>query len=90
MVGWPIGTPAPTAADARQYVRDPKGVLPSSALHATLDLHAKLPTDATTTGFTVKGVTLYLAPSDQDQAAYLVAGTDVERWPRSDPMTVCA
>src|SRR4051812_47292716 len=42
------------------------------------------------TGFAVKGVALYLAPSDEDEAVYLVAGSTVERWPRSDPMTLCS
>jgi hypothetical protein len=89
-VGWPIRTAATTAADARQYIRDPKAVVPTSALRTTLDRHATLPSDASTTGFTLNGITLYFAPSDQDQAAYVVAGSDVERWPRSDPMTLCS
>jgi len=41
-------------------------------------------------GYRYGAIELYLNPSDQDEAIYVVSPTDVERWPRSDPMTLCA
>jgi hypothetical protein len=87
-LGWPLGTRPQTAAGARQYVRDPRHVL-GSRLPA-LELDATLPADASPTGYAYGAVWLYLAPSDQDQAVYMVLGDNVERWPRSDPMTLCS
>jgi hypothetical protein len=85
-IGWPLGTRPQTAAGSRQFIRDPNHVLPRSL---PLDLHATLPADARPTGYTYgDGVALYLSPSDQDRSVYLV-GSTVERWPRSDPMTLC-
>ena len=89
-LGWPPGTTANTAAHARQYVRNPDRVLPGVALAEGLDLDAVLPAGAIDTGYRYGRVALYLSPRDQDAAAYLVAGRDIERWPRSDPMTVCS
>lgn len=86
-LGWPLGTRPQTATGARQFIRDPNHVLPRSL---PLDLHAQLPTDARTTGYKYGSVDLYLSPADQDQSVYLVLGSTVERWPRSDPMTLCS
>ena len=41
-------------------------------------------------GYRYGAIELYLSPSDQDETIYVVSPTDVERWPRSDPMTLCA
>jgi hypothetical protein len=87
-IAWPLGTQAQTADRARQYIRDPTGVV-SQALHARLSFHATLPADAQPTGYWYGAVQLYTS-SDVDQSLYLVAGHDVERWPRSDPMTLCS
>jgi hypothetical protein len=87
-LGWPLGTRPATAAGARQYVRDPRHGL-ASRLPA-LVLKANLPADAGPTGYAYGPVQLYLAPFDQDRAVYLVLGDSVERWPRSDPMTLCS
>ncbi len=87
-IGWPLGTRPQTSVGARQYIRDPRHVL-GSRLPA-LRLDATLPADARPTGYFEGPVQLYLAPSDQDQAVYLVLGQNVERWPRSDPMTLCS
>jgi hypothetical protein len=85
--GWPLGTRHQTAAGSRQFIRDPNHVVPRSF---PLDLHAMLPADARPTGYSFgDGVALYLSPSDQNQFVYLV-GSTVERWPRSDPMTLCS
>jgi hypothetical protein len=89
-LGWPPGTAAETAAHARQYVRDPTRTLPASDLSEHLDLDAALPPDAIDTGYRYGPVALYVGRRDADEAVYLVAGRDIERWPRSDPMTVCS
>jgi hypothetical protein len=88
-IGWPLGTRPETAENARQYIRDPNGVV-SQALHAHLGFHATLPADAQPTGYRYRAVQMYTSASDVDQSVYLVAGDDVERWPRSDPMTLCS
>lgn len=83
--GWPLGTRPQTAAGARQFIRDPDRIVPSLR---PMDPHATLPPDARPTGYTYGSIALYLSPSDQDQYVYLV-GSTVERWPRSDPMSLC-
>jgi hypothetical protein len=89
-LGWPLGTSAAFAIQARQYVRDPGGVTQNAKLRSRFDLSARLPADARPTGFLEGGTQLYLAPSDEDIAAYVVYSGHVERWPRSNPMTVCS
>jgi len=86
-LGWPLGTRPQTATGARQFIRDPANVLPQSL---PLDLHSTLPADARPTGYANGPVDLYLSPSDQDRSIYMVLGSTVERWPRSDPMTLCS
>jgi hypothetical protein len=88
-IGWPLGTPARDAGSARQYIRDPLGVVPAHLL-APFEKKIDVPRDARPTGYRYQNIQLYLAPSDQDSAAYLVGPGSVERWPRSDPMTVCS
>lgn len=88
-IGWPPGTVAPTAATARMYVRDPQGVY-GPPYRDRLDLHATLPGDATPTGYRLGAIELYLSPTDQDDAIYVVAPSGAERWPRVDPMRLCA
>jgi hypothetical protein len=90
-IGWPPGTVATSSNQARQYIRDTKGALLDSRFFKGSFAHnPALPSDATDTGFRYDGVLkLYLAPSDADRYVYLVAPADSERWPRSDPMTVC-
>ena len=87
-IGWPPGTVSATAEHARQYLRDPTGVL-GATYWQQLVLHAALPKDAHSTGYRYGSLEVYLSPSDQDQAIYVVAPSGAERWPRSDPMTLC-
>jgi hypothetical protein len=68
----------------------PRPSLAPSRLRGLLELHAELPGDAQRTGYQSNGVELYVSPSDQDTAIYLVGDDAAERWPRSDPMTLCA
>lgn len=86
---WPLGIDPISAADVRQYVRDPKGVMPRN-LHGRLELHATLPADAFPTGYEYGPLKVYLNSSEQDEAVYVVGPGAVERWQRSDPMTLCA
>ena len=89
-VGWPLGTSAQHASHARQYIRDATKVVPRSHLRSKFAVDVRLPTDARNTGYRDGNVQLYLAPSDEDRAIYVVAAGRIERWPRSDPMTTCS
>jgi hypothetical protein len=88
-LGWPPGTRATTAASARQYIRDPARSLYSPYLRGAWERNPSKPADLSDTGFRYGVLKLYLAPSDQDRYVYLIAPADSERWPRSDPMTLC-
>ena len=63
------------------YIRDPEGVY-GAEFRDRLDLHATLPPDVRRSGYRVGQIELYLAPSDQDDAIYVVAPPGAERWPR--------
>lgn len=89
-IGWPLGTRSTTADQDTQYVRDPGHTLQTSNLVGTWARNPTLPVDASDTGFRYGALKLYLAVSDQNSYAYLVSPTDSERWPRSDPMTLCS
>lgn len=89
LIGWRAGTVAPTAATARMYVRDPQGVY-GPPYRDRLDLHATLRRDATPTGYRLGAIELYFSVTDQDDAIYLVAPSGAERWPRVEPMRLCA
>lgn len=88
-IGWPPGTVSPYASGARQYVRDPRGLFLDGRYRDLLDLHAVLPADARPTGHRFAGVNVYVSPSDQDEAIYLVSRLGAERWPRAEPMILC-
>jgi len=89
-IGWPPGTRADTSASARQYIRNPAGAFPLTDLRGTWERNPSKPADLADSGFRYGVLKLYLAPSDQDRYVYLVAPADSERWPRSDPMTLCS
>jgi hypothetical protein len=89
-IGWPPGTRSATADQDRQYVRDPNRTLQSTSLLGTWARNPTLPSDARDTGYRYGALKLYLAASDEDSYVYLVAPADSERWPRSDPMTLCS
>lgn len=86
-LGWPLGTVSTTIAQARQYVRDPQGVVPGG-FREGLRLGAALPSDARDTGYRTGALHLWLASSDPD-AIYLRVGQDVERWPRAVRPVAC-
>ena len=85
---WPLGSNPVSGADVRQYVRDPKLVTPPAHFRRTLDLHATLPADAKATGYRYQAIEVYISPSDDD-VAYVVGLGATERWPRSEPKTLC-
>ena len=87
-IGWPLGTVSTSAGQARFYIRDPNGVM-GGMYQKNLVTHATLPADARPTGYKLGSIELYLSPSDQDQAAYLVTSSGAERWPRADPFFAC-
>jgi hypothetical protein len=88
-VGWPLGTHWPDSSQARQYVRDPDGVVKGGYVSEKLVLRATLPGDALPTGYRHASVQLFLSPSDDDLAIYVVGPDATERWPRSNPRTGC-
>jgi hypothetical protein len=88
IMGWPPGTFAPTAAQARQYIRDPQRVIQVPRAQP-LERDVRLPADARKTGFRLGAIELYVSPSDADEWIYVVGPSSAERWPRSDPMTLC-
>lgn len=88
-IGWPPGTVAPDSSQARQYIRDPHGVI-QGVYRDLLERDVKLPTDARPTGYRLGAIELYLSSSDEDRWIYVVGPSNVERWPRADPMTLCA
>ncbi len=89
MIGWPPPATAPTASNARQYVRDTKGVLGFRRL-PRFERGVALPPDAKATGHRLGAIELYVSPSDDERWIYLVGPADIERWPRADPMVLCA
>ena len=88
-IGWPPGTIAPTSASAHMYIRDPQGVYGAS-FRDRLVRHATLPADARPTGYRLGPIQLFLSSTDQDGAIYVVAPSGAERWPRVEPMRLCA
>ncbi len=88
-IGWPIGIAATNGSQGRQYVRDLHGAL-QGPIHGTWARNPEIPSDARDTGYRYGAVKLYLASSDEDVYAYLIAPADSERWPRSDPMLLCS
>lgn len=87
-IGWPPGTVASSATGARLYIRDPHGAVAASYREG-LVVHASVPADARPTGHRHGSIQIYVSPSDQDRAIYVVGADGAERWPRSDPMTLC-
>lgn len=87
-LGWPLGNASP-GTPQRQYIRDPLGRLVGGHLLGTWAHNPTLPGDARNTGYHYGAVSLYLASSDAERYVYVVAPSDSERWPRSDPPVEC-
>lgn len=88
-VGWPLGTAADTAADIRQYVRDPKGVLPDVVM-GSFGADVQVPAGASATGYEADGVGLWLGEDGGEEAIYVVFEEHAERWPRTAEVIACA
>lgn len=65
------------------FVRDRQQVLRANVVSA-LNLDASLPPDAIRAPYTQKGRELWFSPSESASGAYVVDGSEVERWPRFD------
>jgi hypothetical protein len=92
-LGWPLGTRTEPPGDFRQYLRDPQGVL-RERLVTPFGADGAFPADAEPTGFHRGGWELWTAPSDVDEAVYVVegdprAGGTWERWPRTTEIVAC-
>jgi hypothetical protein len=87
-IGWPPPTTAPTADRARQFIRDPLAAV-DPRFREQLRQGVTLPADARSTGFRHGEIEVFVSPSD-DTGIYLVSRFDAERWPRSEPKTLCA
>lgn len=87
-IGWPSGTVSKTSAEARQYIRDPHGDVRTD-LRDRFRANTPLPSDARPTGHRHGSLEIYVSPSDQDDAIYIVGPGGAERWPRADPMAMC-
>ena len=88
-IGWPPGSRSDNAAGARQYIRDPVDKLQNSYLQGTWMRSPPRPADLADSGYHYGVLKLFFAPSDQDRYVYVISPDDSERWPRSDPMTLC-
>lgn len=94
-LAWPIGTDTSGQEDRwRQFIRDPQGLF-TERLAVPFEVGAPLPDDATPFGYTRGEWQLWIAPSDQDEAVYLVRGDPEsggvwERWPRTTAPVGCA
>ncbi len=67
----------------RQYIRDPNGALGEAYLTAGFDSNARLPSDARRTGFRRGPWELWISPTEDDRAVYVVKDGEAERWPRA-------
>ena len=90
--GWPIGSET-DGNGFRQYLRDPQGLLREDT-SGPFRADAALPSDAVDTGYHRGDWQLWVAPSDGDEAVYLVnaapaAQGAVERWPRAPSPVLC-
>lgn len=89
-IGWPLGTQADTAADIRQYLRDPQGVLPDGTTPTSLDTDAQVPESASPTAYEAGDVQLWLGEDGGQNAVYVVFPDHAERWPRATEVFACA
>lgn len=88
-IGWPPPRVTSEGSQARQYVRDPRGVMTRSE-HPKFERDVRLPADAKPTGHRLGAIELHVSPSDDERWIYLVSPSDAERWPRVEPMILCA
>jgi hypothetical protein len=88
-IAWPPGSGPTTYFQGRLYIRDPEGAF-GAPFRDRLARGVSLPTDARSTGYRLGAIEIYVSASDEDQAIYLISPRDAERWPRMDPIRLCA
>jgi hypothetical protein len=85
VMGWPLGQRVTAGSpEERWYVRNPTNEL--KLLNVLLADYVSVvtpPADASYTNYHNSIFELWVAPSDQDTAAYIKTGGHFERWPRS-------
>ncbi|MCH7983676.1 MAG: hypothetical protein IIC28_06890 [Chloroflexi bacterium] len=91
-IGSPLGSVNESGRDVSQYIRDPEGVFAHNrdSLRSTYEPDADLPVDAEYSGYMKNGVELWISQSQLDTAIYMVDGSSVERWPKAEPIILCA
>ena len=91
-IGSPLGTIQESGRDVNQYVRDPERILSQlkDRFRTTYDPKADLPVDAEYSGYMKNGVELWISQSQLDTAIYMVDGSNVGRWPKTEPIILCA
>ena len=92
VIGSPLGSVMESGRDENQYIRDPEGVFSQfkARFRATYEPDAQLPGDAEFSGYVKNGVELWISQSQLDTAIYMVDGSSVERWPKAEPIILCA
>jgi len=88
VLGWPLGTAQPDFQGSRWYVRNPNQFA-RQFLMSEFAVGVTPPQDAQSTGYTNHTFELWLAPSDEEVAAYIKVGGQFERWPRSKQALMC-
>ncbi len=91
-IGSPLGSVMESGRDVHQYLGDPEGIFAqlTDRLRSTYDPNADLPNDAKFSGYVRNGVELWVSQSQIDEAIYMVDGSRVERWPKAEPIILCA
>ncbi|MCH8910409.1 MAG: hypothetical protein IH867_06695 [Chloroflexi bacterium] len=91
-IGSPLGSVMESGRDTNQYIRDPEGVFIQLAarFRSTYEPDADLPVDAEYSGYMKNGVELWISQSQLDTVIYMVDGSSVERWPKAEPIILCA
>lgn len=89
-LAWPIGTITRTVPPARQYGRDPAGVLPDDDARANFDRSVALPAGARDTGMRNGPIELWVASSTADDEVYVGKDGAFEAWPRLREPVACA
>jgi hypothetical protein len=93
-MSWPPGFVPTSQPLSRQFARDPDGVLrdPLQAVQTrgAFDGDATLPDDARETGLHNDQAQIWVAESDPDAIYVRRSDGTAERWPRVEPLALCA
>lgn len=91
-IGSPLGSVMESGRDVNQYIRDPEGVFSqiTGRFRTTYDPNANLSGDAEFSGYVKNSVELWISQTQLDEAIYMVDGSRIERWPKAEPIILCA